>query len=229
MLKNKWNVIILIEAVLVLVGGGFLAARSFRAEDSEQTSRPAGSGQRGLSARDVEVMELEGTGVSPEPVGTDRPLGHLRDPRIVVIKHRYELQVYDGNRLVKTYRAAVGSRRGDKSREGDRRTPEGRFKVCVKNPQSKFTLSLGLSYPNEEDAGRGLDSGLITQKQHDHIIYCIRNGMRPPWNTPLGGEIMIHGARNGRSGTLGCIALDDDAIRELYPRIDIGTEVIVKP
>ena len=130
---------------------------------------------------------------------------------------------------------AVGRGKGDKRIEGDLRTPEGEFFVCYKNPKSKYTLSLGLSYPREEDAARGLREGKITQKQHDAIVAADRgrsfdaNTWEDLCKTPLGGEIMIHGARKGRDSTLGCVAMDDDAIRELYRILPFGTPVKIVP
>lgn len=162
-----------------------------------------------------------------QPAGKPRPALVVSQPRIVVEKSAHRLTLYDGQRAVKEYRAAVGGGQGDKVREGDRCTPEGRFYICVKNPQSKYTLSLGLSYPNDEDAARGLRDGLITQEQHDRIVRAISEKAQPDWYTPLGGEIMIHGCGAGRDWTHGCIALDDDDIRELYDFVEVGTEVTV--
>lgn len=160
---------------------------------------------------------------------THEPLGQLAEPCVKVCKSRRVLTVYDGERPVKSYRVAVGSQPGDKQREGDRRTPEGELTVCVRNPNSRYVVSLGLSYPNEEDAARGLRDGLITQAQHDAIADAVRQDLPPPWDTPLGGEIMIHGCRGGRDTTLGCVAMEDDAIRELYPRLPLGTPVTILP
>jgi len=157
------------------------------------------------------------------------PLPPLNSPRLVVQKSAHMLLLFDGTRRVRRYRAAVGQGRGDKSREGDQCTPEGDFYVCVKNPQSKYVLSLGLSYPNAEHAARGLRDGLITKAQHDEIVDAIRHRRRPNWCTPLGGEIMIHGCGAGRDWTLGCIALDNAAINELYPAIPLGTPVTILP
>ena len=123
----------------------------------------------------------------------------------------------------------VGGRGGDKLRKGDRRTPEGMFYVCVRNPGSRYTLSLGLSYPSIEDAERGLRSRLITRKQYRHVVWCIRNGKQPPWKTRLGGSIMIHGKAKGRTSTAGCIAMSDPEIKQLYPLIPIGTPVTIRP
>ena len=99
----------------------------------------------------------------------------------------------------------------------------------MKNPESQYVLSLGLSYPDVEDAARGLRDGLISREHHDLIVAAIGKGSRPPWKTALGGEIMIHGANNGRDGTAGCIALEDDEIRELFPAIPLHTRVTIVP
>jgi len=156
-------------------------------------------------------------------------LPRLTAPRIALEKSARRLTVYDGDKAVKIYRVALGPSRGDKAREGDKRTPEGEFYVCLKNPRSRFTLSLGLSYPNIEDARRGLHDGLINQAQHDQIVEAIERRGTPPWKTALGGEIMIHGCGNRWDWTLGCIALNDDDVRELYRAIPVGTPVTILP
>ena len=165
---------------------------------------------------------------SPSPAG-DKPLGPLTHPSVVIEKSAHRLTVFDGAVPAKTYRCAVGGGGGDKVCEGDRCTPEGVFYICVKNPQSKYVLSLGLSYPNIEDAERGLRGGMITRDQYRRIVYAIRNRRPPPWDTALGGEIMIHGNGAGRDWTLGCVALEDDDIRELYPAVPLGTVVEIRP
>ena len=159
----------------------------------------------------------------------------LAEPHVLVEKAAHKLTLYDGNRVVKTWPVAVGGGKGDKRVEGDLRTPEGEFFVCYKNPKSQFTLSLGLSYPGEEDAARGLREGKITRAQHDAIVAAVRgrsfdaDTWEALWKTPLGGEIMIHGCRKGRDSTHGCVAMDDDAIRELYRVIPFGTPVKIVP
>jgi murein L,D-transpeptidase YafK len=112
-----------------------------------------------------------------------------------------------------------------KVREGDGCTPEGEFYVCVKNAASKFYLSLGLSYPNAEDAERGLRDGLITKAQHDQIISAISRKVRPPWDTPLGGQIFIHGNGSRSDWTWGCVAVEDAEIKELFDALPMGTPV----
>ena len=94
----------------------------------------------------------------------------LRNPRIVIEKSKGRLTVFDGATIRKQYAVIVGARTGDKRIEGDYRTPEGEFFVCVKNPRSKFTLSLGLNYPRASDARRGLSAGLISARQCQQIV-----------------------------------------------------------
>ena len=101
--------------------------------------------------------------------------------------------------------------------------------MCVKNPKSKFYLSLGLSYPNEQDAARGLKAGVITQSQYEEIAGAIRRRGQPPWKTPLGGEIFIHGHGATGDWTRGCIALDDEPMRALYEVVPAGTPVTIRP
>lgn len=154
----------------------------------------------------------------------------IENPRLVVRKARRELLVYSGEKLLKTYRVGLGLNPvPPKKRQGDRATPEGTYFVCMKNPRSQFVLSLGLSYPNPADAARGLEGGLITRRQHRQIVERVRAGGCPPWNTPLGGEIFIHGSGSTTDWTWGCVALDDHDIRELFPRIPVGTPVVIEP
>jgi len=154
----------------------------------------------------------------------------LKDPRLVVSKAARRLELYAGGRVVREYRIGLGrSPAGDKERQGDMRTPEGEFYVCVKNPKSSFYLSLGLSYPNKEDAARGLRDRLITRAVHDRIASAIDRRRRPPWDTALGGEIFIHGGGSTSDWTWGCVALDNPDVKELFDSLPLGTPVVIKP
>jgi murein L,D-transpeptidase YafK len=154
----------------------------------------------------------------------------LVNPRIIVFKSERRLELYSNDRVVRSYRVGLGSNPvGDKQREGDRRTPEGEFYVCVKNSKSTYYLSLGLSYPNQEDAQRGLRDGLIGRDAHDQIIDAIRNKRMPPQNTALGGEIYIHGHGSKNDWTWGCVALDNSDVKELFEAVPMGTSVVIKP
>ena len=91
----------------------------------------------------------------------------VQKPRIVIYKSARKLEFYSDKALLHTYRIGLGfSPVADKLREGDGATPEGDFYVFVKNNKSAYYLSLGVSYPNVEDAARGLRDGLITKAQH---------------------------------------------------------------
>jgi murein L,D-transpeptidase YafK len=147
----------------------------------------------------------------------------LVNPRIVVSKDERQLRLYSGEKIVRSYRIGLGPCPvGHKLNEGDGRTPEGQYYVCTKNAKSRYYLSLGLSYPNIGDAERGLREGVITRRQYEAIAGAVRAGKTPLWNTPLGGEIFIHGNGAGSDWTLGCIALDNRDMRELYETVEVG-------
>ena len=154
----------------------------------------------------------------------------INDPHIIVYKSARKLELYSGKTLLHTYRVGLGFNPvADKQREGDGATPEGEFYVFVKNNKSAYYLSLGVSYPNAEDAARGLRAGLITKAQHDAILEAIRKKMAPPQYTKLGGLIYIHGNGAGRDWTWGCVALENEDMKELYDEVSVGTRVTIKP
>jgi murein L,D-transpeptidase YafK len=86
-----------------------------------------------------------------------------------------------------------------------------------------------LSYPNEEDAARGFGSGLISRADRDRIVSALRRRGVPPWNTRLGGEIFIHGHGSSNDWTLGCVALENEEMRELFFAVPKGTPVRIEP
>jgi murein L,D-transpeptidase YafK len=154
----------------------------------------------------------------------------IEKPRIVVYKKDRKLELYSGDKLQKTYRVGLGFNPvADKQREGDGATPEGDFYVFVKNTRSAYYLSLGVSYPNVEDAQRGLRDGLITKAQHDAIVDAHRRKAAPPQYTKLGGLIYIHGHGAGSDWTLGCVALENEHMKELFDAVSVGTPVTIKP
>jgi len=154
----------------------------------------------------------------------------IDNPKVIVKKADRILQLWDGDTLVESYPIGLGfDPVGDKQREGDGRTPEGLYYVCTRNSASRFYLSLGLSYPNIEDAIEGLEAGLIEQSTYDLIEDAITRKEQPPWNTALGGEIMIHGHGSHSDWTAGCIAVDDDIMDILWEHCRMGTTVIIEP
>jgi murein L,D-transpeptidase YafK len=149
---------------------------------------------------------------------------------IVVKKAERKLYLYDRNEIKKVYPIALGTVPiGPKQRQGDRKTPEGRYYICRKNPRSQFYLSLGLSYPNKQDVASALKAKLINKRQRDRIIRAIDRCDCPPWDTPLGGEIFIHGNGSKPDWTWGCVALDDPEAKELYELLPVGTKVTISP
>lgn len=187
-------------------------------------------------ADEPEAAAKESGPAVPAPLGDSRsnkqePLQlPLSAPRIVVYKAKRRLELYSGDKLLRTYKIGLGLNPvPDKEREGDRATPEGEFYIFTKNPRSAFHLSLGVSYPNIEDADRGLKSGLITRAERDTIVRAIKRKQGPPQYTTLGGLIYIHGNGASSDWTWGCVALENEEIEELYQAIPVGTLVTIKP
>ena len=191
------------------------------------TAPPAGPTGAAGPARPETVPPLTGE----EEELNRRPLKlPLAEPRLVVEKGARRLRLYAGGGLVRVRRVVLGfAPAGDKVKQGDGRTPEGDYRVCMKNGRSKFYLSLGLTYPNAEDAGRGLRDGLITPAEHKSITRALAAGRCPPWNTALGGEIFIHGGGTSGDWTFGCVALENPEIKELFDTVPAGTPVRIEP
>lgn len=161
---------------------------------------------------------------------TDNSTEVIDNPKIIVKKADRILQLWDGDTLRANYPIGLGwTPIGDKEKEGDGKTPEGTYYVCTRNSYSRFYLSLGLSYPNKEDAYEGLETGLIDQSTYNQIEDAINREVQPPWNTALGGEIMIHGRGSHSDWTAGCIAVEDDIMDILWENCQMGTRVIIEP
>ena len=146
--------------------------------------------------------------------------------RIVIEKARRRLilEADDGRNLLDCRISLGGSPLGPKERAGDGKTPEGRYFVCLKK-EGKYGPSLGVSYPNAEDARRA--------GAPDTLIQCIldraAHSERPPWGTFLGGEIYIHGGGTNGDWTAGCVALNESDARQLYALVPLGTEILLLP
>lgn len=154
----------------------------------------------------------------------------IENPRLVVKKSERKLEFYDGEKLLRTYKIALGfAPEGDKRQEGDGKTPVGEFYVFTKNEQSRFYLSLGLSYPSIEDAARGLKENLISQAEHDAILQAVQEKKMPPQKTRLGGEIYIHGGGARGDWTWGCMALDNGEMKEIFDAVPVGATVKIEP
>lgn len=157
-------------------------------------------------------------------------IGEIENPKIVIKKSNRALELWDGEELRVTFPIGLGwNPIGDKQKEGDGCTPEGTYYVCTRNEKSSFYLSLGVSYPNKEDAKEALDKGLIDQSAYTQIKDAIDSKESPPWYTPMGGEIMIHGRGSHSDWTAGCVAVEDDIMDVLWDNCPMGTPIIIEP
>ncbi len=136
---------------------------------------------------------------------------------IRVEKSKGTLTIYHDSKRVKHYKIALGSDpQGHKTCEGDGKTPEGLYSISSKNPQSRYHLSLKISYPNQKD----------------------RESAKARGASP-GGDIMIHGLPKAfswlgdshilKNWTQGCIAVTNEEIEEIFAVIPVGTPIEIMP
>lgn len=143
-----------------------------------------------------------------------------------VYKEKRLLELYGDEELIGSFKIVLGGApTGDKDKEGDKKTPEGKYYICTRNDKSKYTLFLGLNYPNVQDAQRGLKNRLIVESEFEKINNEIENEKRPDWSTSLGGAVGIHGGGTLSDWTSGCIALSDDDIRIIWQYTKMNTPV----
>jgi LysM repeat protein len=156
---------------------------------------------------------------------------------IVVDKSDHVLSIYAGSQWLKSYHVELGdSGLGDKAVSGDHKTPEGNFYIAEKsvlNPPDQFLGSrwMRLSYPNVEDAGRGLDQGIIDQSTYNTIVSANNNREIPPQSTALGGGVGIHGGDAptlGKDWTWGCVGLQNQDVEDFYNFVGVGTPVVIR-
>lgn len=140
---------------------------------------------------------------------------------IVVSKAKRKIYFMSKDQVIFAFTTAFGEGLGHKIQEGDQRTPEGTYQISIKNSESLFHKSLGISYPNAEDRA-----------------YAKKYHVQP------GGDIMIHGMSNKISlaqneivantinltnWTQGCMAVRNDQIDLVFPRVKVGTPVEICP
>lgn len=153
----------------------------------------------------------------------------LPAPELRVRKRAHTVELWAAGRRIAEYPVGLGHRGlADKVKEGDLLTPEGEFRICTRNERSAFHLFLGISYPGPAAAQRGLREGRISAAQQRAILNAERTRTCPPWNTPLGGAVGLHGGGSGSDWTWGCIALDNAAIEELWLACPLGTPVHIQ-
>jgi murein L,D-transpeptidase YafK len=135
----------------------------------------------------------------------------------LIEKKERRLTLLSKGEVIKSYKIALGANPiGPKERQGDNKTPEGTYIIESRNGNSAYHLSLRISYPNEIDKMRAEALGVSP-----------------------GGDIMIHGLKNGFSWvgashsntdwTNGCIAVTDEEMEEIYNLVPDGTVVEIRP
>ena len=147
--------------------------------------------------------------------------------KITVEKSLRRLTLHDAGDILLQCKVALGKNpTGPKRREGDGRTPEGDYFICLKRGTGKFGCALGISYPSLRDA---FEAGI----EDDHLLALFEEAekqqKRPPWGTPLGGEIYIHGGGTASDWTAGCIALEQADMDRLFSLCQEGDRVIIVP
>jgi len=136
---------------------------------------------------------------------------------ILILKKDHVMELLAGGKVIRTYKVALGQGGlAPKEREGDGRTPEGHYIIDAKYAASHYHKALHVSYPNAED------------RKHAAKL-----------KVPPGGAIMIHGLPNGKGWvgaahrafdwTLGCIAVTDEEIDEIFEMVPVGTPVEIRP
>lgn len=136
---------------------------------------------------------------------------------VLIEKEKRIMSLFLKGKLIKTYKVALGfAPVGHKQQEGDGKTPEGVYTISYKNPNGQFHKALKISYPNKQD-----------QKNAQ------KRGVSP------GDFIMIHGLGKAfgwlgkshilKDWTLGCIAVTNAEIDEVYKLTPIGTKVEIRP
>tara|TARA_R110000850_G_scaffold140550_2_gene262015 strand:+ start:1120 stop:1524 length:405 start_codon:yes stop_codon:yes gene_type:complete len=129
---------------------------------------------------------------------------------IVVNKGERRMYLLNDTRVLEDYRIKLGfAPEGHKQFEGDGKTPEGLYRIDRRNPNSRFHLSLGISYPNAQDR-----------------MVAAAMGKSP------GGDIFIHGQRHPmrkdtEDWTWGCIAVSNDEIEKIYSMIEDGVPIAI--
>jgi murein L,D-transpeptidase YafK len=221
-----------------------------RAEYEDITYPPARFGpEKPLS----QIITESGLALDPDQ--------RIPDPRVMIEKSTYQLRLYSGDSLLKTYRIQLGrNAHGAKTRRYDGRTPVGSYRICSHNKWSRYYMSLQIDYPNEADIARAVKEKRITERQADALRASIAAGKCPSGRTRLGGEVFIHGQhkkvtreilhsrrkyppsrpdlqpgdldpghmKTFYNWTLGCIALANPDIRELYRYLPDGTPVEIR-
>ncbi len=146
---------------------------------------------------------------------TRLPVHHELADSVLVVKSKRKLYLLKAGKVLRAFNIALGLvPKGPKRREGDFRTPEGRYQLEYRNPDSDYFLSIEVSYPNAEDRARAKAAGVDP-----------------------GGQIMIHGQPNhphkgsyqGWDWTDGCIAVSNSDMLDIWLMTTESTPIVIRP
>ncbi|BBF65576.1 L,D-transpeptidase [Acidithiobacillus sp. 'AMD consortium'] len=165
------------------------------------------------------------------------PAHVVRSVHIVISTTSHSLKIFKGGTVLATYPVAIGfNGAAPKRMRGDDVTPLGRYRIGWVSRGTRYGPFMGLTYPNRENAEWGLREGIINKAQYRAIVDAIDAGQTPPQNTPLGGEIGIHGMGPQFSDdpqgkvfpgrwTAGCVALSNWDAQQIAALVRVGTPV----
>ena len=123
----------------------------------------------------------------------------------------------------------AGGVEGPKREQGDLKTPEGRYRLTHRNPNSSFYKSLGISYPNADDVRASLALGVVSQATAAAALARITAGLNASQSTRMGGEIFLHGMGASSDWTLGCVAVENDVMDYLFDVGNPGSVFLILP
>lgn len=139
-----------------------------------------------------------------------------RADRIVVEKARRRLTLYDGSIAIRSYPISLGwNPKGPKQREGDRRTPEGTYRITEHKRDSAYFRALRISYPEERDLRQAARSGVNAGS--DIMVHGIRNGLG-----------FVGRAQRSYDWTAGCIAVTDPEMAEIFRVTQKGATIEIR-
>ncbi|EQC52520.1 murein L,D-transpeptidase family protein [Bacteriovorax sp. DB6_IX] len=143
--------------------------------------------------------------------------------KVVVYKMKRKMHLIENGEIIKSYPVMLGQSYGKKRRQGDNKTPEGRYVIDWHNPNSRFYLSLHINYPNQQDREYAREKGIADPG--DNIF--IHGVPKKVFN--LTDPERIYQFLKLENWTNGCIALSNKDMKEVYDLIPDGTVLEIFP
>ena len=168
--------------------------------------------------------------VDPSPQQSRALKLPLKNPRIVVIKSKRGWNFIRMARWFALTKLAWDSIRfRTKCARVIARRPKVSSTSSPKTTRALFTCRSASVIRTLKMPSAACATSLISRAQHDAIVRAIKRKATPPQNTALGGDIYIHGNGASSDWTWGCVALENEDIKELFDAVPVGTPVTIKP